>query len=106
MNDNIYLRDDYLKAAFKMFDTDGSGKIDSTEVVALLSGDDLTNLISKEAIDVALQEIDQNGDGEIDFDEFMQMMKRAAEVDQVSAWPKQPSWAKHSELSKSFTGYW
>ena len=83
MNDNIYLRDDYLKAAFKMFDTDGSGKIDSTEVVALLSGEDLTNLISKEAIDTALKEIDQNGDGEIDFDEFMQMMKRAAEVDQV-----------------------
>ena len=50
-----------------MFDTDGSGKIDSQEVIALLSGDDLTNLISKEAIDTALKEIDENGDGEIDF---------------------------------------
>lgn len=28
-----------------------------------------------------MQEIDENGDGEIDFDEFMLMMKRAAEND-------------------------
>ena len=79
MDEHIYLREDYLKTAFQMFDKDGSGKIDSQEVVALLSGDDMTNIISKQAIDQALQEIDENGDGEIDFDEFMLMMKRAAE---------------------------
>ena len=62
-----------------MFDQDSSGKIDAAEVVALLSGDDLTNIISKEAIDQALTEIDENGDGEIDFNEFMLMMQRAAE---------------------------
>ena len=79
MDEQIYLREDYLKTAFAMFDKDGSGKIDSQEVIALLSGDDLTNIISKEAIDQALAEIDENGDGEIDFNEFMIMMKRAAE---------------------------
>ena len=57
-----------------MFDKDGSGKIDSQEVIALLSGDDLQSMISKEAIDQALTEIDENGDGEIDFEEFMIMM--------------------------------
>ena len=36
MDDQIYMREDYLRTAFKMFDTDGSGKIDSQEVVALL----------------------------------------------------------------------
>lgn len=51
--------------------------------MALLTGDDLTSIISKEAIDQALNEIDENGDGEIDFDEFMLMMKRAAENDNV-----------------------
>ena len=50
-----------------MFDTDGSGKIDSNEVIALLSGEDVTSFVSKEAIDGALREIDANGDGEIDF---------------------------------------
>jgi Ca2+-binding EF-hand superfamily protein len=41
-------------------------------------------VISREAIDLALKEIDQNGDGEIDFEEFMLMMKKATEVDNVA----------------------
>jgi len=28
-----------------------------------------------------MQEIDANGDGEIDFEEFMAMMKKATEID-------------------------
>ena len=83
MDEQIYMRDDYLKTAFQMFDKDGSGRIDSQEVIALLSGDDLTNMISKEAIDQAMKEIDENGDGEIDFEEFMEMLKRAAEKDEA-----------------------
>lgn len=57
-------------AAFNMFDSDGSGKIDNEEVHKLLTGDDLSGLCSKDAIAKALKEIDQNGDGEIDFEEF------------------------------------
>lgn len=33
---NIYMREDYLRTAFNMFDKDGSGKIDNEEVIALL----------------------------------------------------------------------
>jgi len=36
MDARIYLRDDYIKTAFTMFDSDGSGKIDKNEVLALL----------------------------------------------------------------------
>ena len=68
------MKDQYLKAAFEMFDTDGSGKIDNKEVVSLLNADELGGYASKAAIAKALKEIDQNGDGEIDFDEFKQMM--------------------------------
>ncbi len=67
MEANVYLRDDYLKTAFRMFDKDNSGTIDNEEVRALLQGDDLSNLVSKEAIAQAMAEIDENGDGEIDF---------------------------------------
>lgn len=58
IDSNIFMREDYLKAAFKMFDKDGSGKIDNDEVVALLRGEDLSNFVSKDAISVAMKEID------------------------------------------------
>jgi calcium-dependent protein kinase len=68
------MKEEYLKATFDMFDKDRSGKIDNLEVVALLNGEELKGLASKEAIATALKEIDSNGDGEIDFDEFKAMM--------------------------------
>ena len=71
---NVFMRQDYLRTAFEMFDADGSGKIDNEEVKALLQGDELQNLCSPDAIKTAMEEIDTNGDGEIDFEEFMQMM--------------------------------
>lgn len=58
IDSNIFMREDYLKAAFKMFDKDGSGKIDNDEVVALLRGEDLSNFVSKDAISNAMKEID------------------------------------------------
>ena len=78
---NVFMRDDYLRSAFNMFDKDGSGKIDNSEVAELLLGEELGNLVSKAAIQEALAEIDENGDGEIDFDEFMLMMKKATAND-------------------------
>lgn len=81
MDANVFMREDYLRTAFAMFDKDNSGKIDNEEVIALLQGEDLGTYISKEAIGSALKEIDSNGDGEIDFEEFMEMMKKATEYD-------------------------
>ena len=76
LDSQVYMRDEYLKAAFAMFDTDGSGTIDNKEVIQLLNGEELSSYASKEAIAQALKEIDQNGDGEIDFEEFKAMMKK------------------------------
>ncbi len=44
------MREDYLKTAFNMFDKDNSGKIDSQEVVALLSDEELGNFVSANSI--------------------------------------------------------
>ena len=76
----VFMRDDYLRTAFMMFDKDNSGKIDNEEVMALLNGEDLEAFVSKDAIAGAMKEIDENGDGEIDFEEFMAMMKKASSV--------------------------
>lgn len=64
------MRDDYLRTAFDMFDKDGSGKIDKTELISLLNGDGLSNNVPREQLEAYIKEVDANGDGEIDFEEF------------------------------------
>lgn len=75
MNAQTFLREEYLKAAFNMFDTDHSGKIDMKELNTLLAGEEFKDVYSEEELRRAIAEVDENGDGEIDFEEFLQMMK-------------------------------
>ena len=70
MDAQVYLRDDYIRTAFTMFDRDGNGKIDKNEVLNMLQGEDLQNLVPKEELTRYIKEVDANGDGQIDFDEF------------------------------------
>lgn len=76
MDAQVYLRDDYMRTAFDMFDKDGSGKIDKAELVGILSNEDTENHVPKNQLMQYLEEIDQNGDGEIDFQEFQEMMAK------------------------------
>ena len=75
MDQQTFLKEQYLRVAFQMFDKDGSGKIDSSEISALLSGDEFRDVYTKKQLEQAIREVDGNGDGEIDFEEFVQMMK-------------------------------
>ena len=61
-----------LKRTFDIFDTDGSGKISSTELKEVMSklGEELNDFQISEMI----READKDGDGEIDFDEFVRMV--------------------------------
>ena len=62
-----------LARMFEIFDKDGDGSIDKTELQAILS---LTGeKISREEVAVIMQEADTDGNGCIDFNEFKQMMK-------------------------------
>ena len=67
---NIYLNEEKLKDAFKLFDADGSGKISRAEIEKVLH----IGKHSKE-IDEIMSKHDTNKDGEIDFQEFLTMMK-------------------------------
>ena len=66
----VYLDEEKLKDAFKLFDADGSGKISRAEIQKVLHMDKH----SKE-IDAIMKKHDINKDGEIDFQEFLTMMK-------------------------------
>ena len=56
-----------------MFDKDNSGTISPDEIKEVLG---FSSEVSSEQIDSIIKEVDINGDGEIQFDEFCQMMKK------------------------------
>lgn len=56
-----------------MFDKDGSGIISADEIREVLCFGG-ANTLSAEAIDGIIKQVDENGDGEIQFEEFVQMM--------------------------------
>ena len=75
MDQHMFLKEQYLRVAFRMFDKDGSGKIDQSEISALLSGEEFKDIYTPAQLAQAIKEVDGNGDGEIDFEEFVKMMK-------------------------------
>jgi len=76
-----YLSEDVCWAAFRVFDLDGDGKISPLELKKALGSPDMKDEIGA-TVDAIIRDVDKNGDGEIDFEEFVQMMRRAPEVDQ------------------------
>ena len=75
MDAQVFMREENLRQAFLMFDRDNSGKIDASEVRQLLGGEEFKDQIAMEQVDKMITEVDVNGDGEIDFEEFLQMMR-------------------------------
>jgi len=67
-----------LRAAFAVFDKDGSGCISRSELKTLLS--DLGQSLTDEELDAMMSEVDRDGNGEIDFEEFKAMMVRDIHV--------------------------
>ena len=61
-----------LEAAFKKFDTDGSGYISTKELQDVMSR--MGRHISRQEVEAMLRKIDENGDGKVSFDEFCKLM--------------------------------
>ncbi|ESN98600.1 hypothetical protein HELRODRAFT_106870 [Helobdella robusta] len=65
-------KEEHLRAAFRTFDQDNSGKISAQELrqVMINLGEKLTDQEIQEMID----EADCDGDGQINYEEFVKMM--------------------------------
>jgi calcium-dependent protein kinase len=72
-----YVKEDVCWSAFRLFDKNGDGKISKEELQAVLGDEDVQKVGDVSEIAQLLKENDGNGDGFIDFDEFMVLMKKS-----------------------------
>ena len=75
MNEKNLLSNNKLQTAFKMFDKDGGGSISTDEIKQVLAFGQ--NLDEKVIADI-IKQVDANGDGEISFEEFAEMMRNVS----------------------------
>mmetsp|Transcript_38649 Transcript_38649/g.124195 ORF Transcript_38649/g.124195 Transcript_38649/m.124195 type:complete len:477 (-) Transcript_38649:169-1599(-) len=76
LDKKLYMQEDVCWQAFRVFDRDGDGKISREEIAAILTdGDPEVRSVAVREIAELMKDLDKNGDGLIDFDEFMQMMR-------------------------------
>jgi calcium-dependent protein kinase len=70
-----YIQEDICWTAFRVFDLNGDGKISPSELRMVLSDAGVNSMVNAKAAADVLKEVDKNGDGAIDFEEFMGMMR-------------------------------
>jgi Ca2+-binding EF-hand superfamily protein len=61
-----------LKEAFRIYDKEGNGYISTDTLKEILK--ELDSKLTDEDLDNIIEEVDEDGSGTLDFDEFMEMM--------------------------------
>ncbi|XP_042205820.1 troponin C isoform X2 [Homarus americanus] len=61
-----------LREAFRVYDKEGNGYITTDVLKEILR--ELDNRLTEEDLDSIIEEVDEDGSGTLDFDEFMEMM--------------------------------
>ncbi|XP_011413059.3 calmodulin-like [Crassostrea angulata] len=64
--------DDDLLEAFRVFDRDGDGHISTTELRMVMLN--LGEKMSEEEVEHMIEEADEDGDGQVNYEEFVKMM--------------------------------
>lgn len=75
MDERFQQQADLCWSAFRLFDRDGDGKISLDEIKSVLKTDGAADAMGTGAVEAVLKSADTNGDGLLDFDEFMAMMR-------------------------------
>jgi len=61
-----------MKSAFRVFDLDGSGTISLEELRRVMKS--FGEILTEDELDSMIKEVDKNGDGSIDYEEFVNFM--------------------------------
>ena len=68
--DNEHIEE--FRAAFNLFDKDGDGTVSASELQTVMKA--MGKRVSREEVEKMLAKVDKDGNGELDFDEFLQLM--------------------------------
>jgi len=77
LDKRVYKKEEVCWQAFGVFDLNGDGKISKEELKLVLEHGEVKSVAGADALAEIMANVDSNGDGHIDFDEFMQMMNDA-----------------------------
>jgi calmodulin len=66
------ITEDEIREAFLLFDNDGNGYISAAELRHVMTS--LGETLTDEEVEELMNEADANGDGQIDYDEFVKLM--------------------------------
>ena len=76
---NVFLSEKMLKFAFNFFDKDNNGLITIEEILKLFKNNKYNDNDFSNEIKKIMKMIDKNDDGDINFEEFSQFMKKLLE---------------------------
>jgi len=76
LDKRVYMKEEVCWSAFRIFDRNGDGKISPEELKQVMGDDDVADKVGVQKIAELMKELDTSGDGFIDFQEFMEMMKK------------------------------
>jgi len=74
LDKRAYMQEDVCWAAFRVFDRNGDGRISREELKQVLLSGDVEDAVGRKTIQDLLADVDSDGDGHINFEEFMKMM--------------------------------
>merc|ERR550514_1008149 len=99
---------EFYRGTFNQYDKDGGGELTLKELFPLLAelGKEPKNVIQRDKLTSLLEEIDEDGSGEIDFSEFLQLMRRFLDESDAAQLLKEKEMVKRTKFDPEEVAQW